>query len=336
MFWPVYYALILLIFYIIIKSYSRKVAIAILAVGLLIQIADTSAGWLPKRQQLMQPKASEWGSSLTDPFWNQAAKKYKKVIRIGAANNNHNWETFAYYAVRNHLSTNSIFLARVDERKMAVENQRLNQQMKDGRYDSDSLYILENDKVIPALKSLNRTTDLLVNINGFNVLAPGWLSCKECPVVSSKTSIEQNMPQYRLGEKIVFSRSGKNIIPFVLLSGWAYPESWGTWSDERDAKLALPLPLERPVRFTITARAFVPPQQPKQIVQLWVNGQIHKEYVLEQGENNQITVDISDQMIADRYILLDFRFQAPIKPKDLGYGDDERALSIGIESAIFQ
>ena len=335
MFWPVYYALMLLIFYIIIKSYSRKTAIAILAIGLVIQIADTSAGWLPKRQQLMQPKSSEWGTSLTDPFWGEAAKKYKKIVRIAAANNNHNWETFAYYAVRNHLATNSIFLARVDEQKMITENHRLNLQIKEGKYDPDTLYILENDKVIPALKSLNRKSDLLASIDGFSVLAPGWLDCKECLGVPEKLFVEGLMPYYHLDEPIVFGRSGKNIIPFVLLSGWAYPEAWGTWSDGRSAKLVLPLPSDNPSKFVLKSRAFVFQQHPQQILIVRVNEEFSHRVVLEKDQGNEIIIPIPPKALKNGYLMIDFEFQAPLKPKDVGFGDDERSLAIGIESGIF-
>jgi len=335
MFWPVYYAFIILIFYIIIKSYSKRVAITILSFGLLIQIVDTSAGWLPLRHQLMQAKSAEWGTSLTDPFWAAAAKKYQKVVRIDAANHNHNWETFAYYAIQNQLSTNSIFLARVDEQKMMKANNDLNLEIKLGQYSSDTLYILENDKAIAALQSLNKQADLFASIDGFNVLAPGWLQCTTCLLVPEKNYVVHLMPNYQINEKILFSRSGKNILPFVLLAGWAYPEAWGTWSDGRSAKLVLPLPEGRPSYLTLTARAFVPPKQRQQIVEVWVNDQLYKSMTFAKDDGNEIEIALSQAILSNRYILIDFRFQTPVKPKDLGLGDDDRALAIGLVSGLF-
>ena len=333
MFWPVYYAFIILIFYIIIKSYSKRVAITILSFGLLIQIVDTSAGWLPLRHQLMQAKSAEWGTSLTDPFWAAAAKKYQKVVRIDAANHNHNWETFAYYAIQNHLSTNSIFLARVDEQKMMKANNDLNLEIKLGQYSSDTLYILENDKAIAALQSLNKQADLFASIDGFNVLAPGWLQCTTCLLVPEKNYVVHLMPNYQINEKILFSRSGKNILPFVLLAGWAYPEAWGSWSDGRSAKLVLPLPEGRPSYLTLTARAFVPPKQRQQIVEVWVNDQLYKTMTFAKDDRNEIEIALSQAILSNRYISIDFRFQTPVK--DLGLGDDDRALAIGLVSGLF-
>ena len=336
MFWPVYYVFTLFILYCIIRSYPRKLAIGILSVGLLIQIVDTSAGWLPLRQRLVQSKATEWATSLTDPFWADAGKQYQKVLRVEASNHNHNWETFAYFAIRNHLSTNSIFLSRIDDQKLDYLNNKLNQQIQKGKYDLDALYILENDKVIPALKSLNKDKDLFARLNGFNVLAPGWLDCVNCPTVSQEKWIASQIPTYRIGEPIILSRSGKNILPFVLVAGWAYPESWGTWSDGRSAKLALAIPLGNPQTLTLDMRAFVQPQYPSQMIEIWINQQLYTKRALTEDQFNQIVIPISEAHLKQQYLNIDFNFLNPIRPKDIGLGDDDRQLSIGLQTAIFR
>ena len=304
--------------------------------GLLIQIVDTSAGWLPLRQRLVQSKATEWATSLTDPFWADAGKQYQKVLRVEASNHNHNWETFAYFAIRNHLSTNSIFLSRIDDQKLDYLNNKLNQQIQKGKYDLDALYILENDKVIPALKSLNKDKDLFARLNGFNVLAPGWLDCVNCPTVSQEKWIASQIPTYRIGEPIILSRSGKNILPFVLVAGWAYPESWGTWSDGRSAKLALAIPLGNPQTLTLDMRAFVQPQYPSQMIEIWINQQLYTKRALTEDQFNQIVIPISEAHLKQQYLNIDFNFLNPIRPKDIGLGDDDRQLSIGLQTAIFR
>jgi hypothetical protein len=307
-----------------------------LSAGLLIQVVDMSAGWLPLRQQLIQSKLNHWNTSLVDSFWSEAAKRYKKVIRISTSNHDHNWETFAYFAARNQLATSSIFLSRIDNQKLDQFNLRLAQQVKLGQYDADTLYILENNQVISALKSINSSKDLLARIDGFNIIAPGWVSCVECKPIAKESWIESLVPRYQVGELISISRSGKNIHPFVLLSGWAYPEAWGTWSDGRSANLAFTVPQGRPKSLTLDVRAFVGPSHPSQNIEIWVDRKLYQKQTLIKDQHNLITVPIEDYQIKQGYITIDFNFLNPAKPKDLGPSDDDRMLSIALETAIFR
>jgi hypothetical protein len=184
LFWPVYYAVVLLILYVIIKSYSTKTAIIMLAISLLIQVVDTSAGWKQLRNHMMLPKASVMGTPLQDPFWQEAAKHYQKILVVLPQDGGIiDWKPIAEYAARYHLVTNSAYLGRYDAQQLFKAKAKLEQAVNEGKYDPTALYILENDKVIAAYRHYNAKTDLLARIDGFNVLAPGW---KECGGVCSK------------------------------------------------------------------------------------------------------------------------------------------------------
>ena len=86
MFWPVFYAIILAITFIIIRGYGTRVACSLLACALVVQATDTSAGWLAIRKRMMANPAAEWATPLKDLFWNRAAARYQKLRLIMPAN----------------------------------------------------------------------------------------------------------------------------------------------------------------------------------------------------------------------------------------------------------
>ena len=343
LFWPVLYLVVFLLIAQVIKSYSSRIAFMILALCASVQIADTSAGWLDLHEKLSQKPQSTWGTPLQNVFWNDAKSHYDALVRVPAQNNAGQWDVLANYAANNHWPTNSVFLARVDERKMGLANERLEQAMATGHYDPNLLYILDDDKVIPALLNLNMQTDLLARINDFNVLAPGWLTCNTCPPVPPQFTIAAFVPQFSIGVPIDFSRSGKQNLSLVMVSGWDYPQPWGTWALGRDAKLVLPLPKsfllnqnQTTHSLDIALRAVVSPNHPQQAVEVWVDGVLQQTPIFKQSERNQISIAISKETQKRGYVTVYLRFPDRVKPQSIGMGDDVRELSIGIESAIIR
>ena len=64
-FWPVFYAIIFLSIFIIIKAFDRRTATLVLSLALIVQVIDTSAGWLPIRKNLMAQPSTTWSSPLS-------------------------------------------------------------------------------------------------------------------------------------------------------------------------------------------------------------------------------------------------------------------------------
>ena len=48
-----------------------------------------------------------------------------------------------------------------------------------------------------------------------------------------------------------------------------------------------------------------------------------------------ITIPITSAMLKQRFILIEIESLNPIKPKDIGEGDDVRQLSVGLVAAQF-
>jgi hypothetical protein len=176
MFWPVFYFIYWGILALIIKGSSKQVALCILVAALTIQVVDTSRGWLPIRNFFMMPASSSWPTPLIDPFWNAAAQKYKKIYRAPGGNAIPHWVTFAAYAGKNRMATDSVYLGRVSPEAQAIANARTMNALTSGEYESDALYIIDPGVLPLALPHLNLSQDKLIYANGFFVVAPRWSS----------------------------------------------------------------------------------------------------------------------------------------------------------------
>ncbi|CAN1500833.1 hypothetical protein MCEZE4_00492 [Burkholderiaceae bacterium] len=339
LFWPVLYLLVLVAIFLVIRTYSYKQSLFILAAALSVQVWDTHIAWSTLRSRLSQPAVTSWDTPLKNPFWDEAKNHYDAFMRIPAQNNVSGWEILATYAAKNHWTTNSIFLSRVSELKLRQANETLEKAMATGQYESHHLYALADDKVIPALLNLNKQTDLLARINDLNILAPGWLTCTTCPVVPKEFNISAFVPQFERNVPIDFSRSRKFDLALIMVSGWDYPQPWGSWALGRDAKLVLPLPkaaINNPItELVLIARAVVSPRHPEQHVEVWVNGELQQIVNLMRGEGNQITVALPAAAQRLGYVTVEFRFPDRVRPQDIGMGDDIRELSMGLVTATF-
>jgi hypothetical protein len=191
MFWPVFYAILLASISIIVRGYRSAVTTSLLTVALMVQITDTSAGWIENRKVLMSKSARKWTTPLKNPFWDEAATKYNKVRFVMPSNPQYplrDWRTFASYAARNGLATDVVFLARIKQRQLDYALEKARFAITTGNFEQDSLYILDTKSLELACDHLNRSSDLLARIDGFNVLAPNFKKCPECLFVGEEIS----------------------------------------------------------------------------------------------------------------------------------------------------
>ena len=355
LFWPVFYILILGAIYLLVRFHSKRTALIFLCFGFFIQILDTSAGWWPMRQKITKDSLGVDAltvaiAPLADPFWENAAKQYRNVLVVPAQDPPgkipYDWSKYATYAAKNKMATNSVYLARVDADKLKSFHQQFETMTATGQYDPRSLYILGDEKLLPVLMHLNSQTDLLARINNVNILAPGWKTCSSCPQVPKSNEIMGAIPKTTITEKILFSNQGigKNFLVGVgawpiVGWGWSYPESFGVWSEGDHAKLTIPLPqdasgLLAPVKgIKFEMRALVTPEHPQQQLDLWVNGEYQKTFILKAANDNQIEVSIPKS--SKDYVAIELKLPNKIKPQDLGLGSDTRELSVGIIQATW-
>jgi len=320
------------------QTHPRKVNPFFLAFFLVIQLIDTSKGWQTINKSLATDMSGEIISPLLkDAFWQSAANHYKKIIRIPAGSQTPYWLQFASLASRNGMATNSVYLARIDNSQVDAVNLKLLDTLKDGIYDPSALYILEQRFIIPALASA-RPVDMFANIDGFTVLAPGWLKCTSCIQISEekRINIEQLRPLNR--SFIGFSDQAKDQQSiFYLGNGWSWQEAWGTWSDGAVAVVNIPWPKQTPRTLKINLKAFViTDKHPVQKVNVLINGAPFTQLEFTEFNNNSLVIPISKEMLSKPFLNVEFEIQTPGQPSKLiGNNKDRRKLGIGLVTAIF-
>ena len=337
MFWPMFYAVSFLAIYCLIRGYSRKFSLFVLTAALIIQVLDTSGAWLEIRGKINNP-VTQLSSPMPNAFWESASKKYTKVVRVPVWNEQAIWEKFATYAARSHMGTNSVFMGRVDKKKIDRSNQRVNEMISLGKFDSQTLYIVEDGYVSNFIAHMNPASDVLARFDEVNVFAPRWKECATCPSIDSKALIDPLVPTTRLtklGDPVDFSRFGKYATVY-LGAGWSVPENWGVWSLGKKAVIRMPLPAKIPSKLIIFTQAFIGGEHPTQLVNIAINGGDKHKFVLDKRYGNKIEISLPPSVIKSENLTLDFQFPSAISPKELGIGIDSRPLAIGLEVIYYE
>jgi hypothetical protein len=341
-FWPMFYALNLACIFIILKAYSKRTAIVLLGMGCFLQVVDTSAGWRAMYQQISDPtKNIPHELNLKNAFWDQAAQQYEQVQLVPPQDKAAGWDQIALYAAKHHLSTNAVFFARADIGKLSKAQETFMNSLYGSSWNSKSLYVLQPNVVLPAYFHSNPEADLLVDFDGFAILAPNWKNCKDCPIIQENLRDELNQltKQIVLNKSFGFSKGQLGNRFLIGVGGsWAWPEEWGVWSNGDQAKMILPLPqgsLTKQLKLTV--RAFVSPSHPKQDVEVFIDQMPPQSISLTSSDANTWLINLPPNINKRKYLELQFHFKNPASPKDVGgVPGDDRKLGIGLISAQYE
>lgn len=336
LFWPVQYLLIIAFIVIILRTYSRQAALAILLASFILQITDTSRGWLKNHEELSYSHQPDFYShSLSNIFWNQAAKHYQNLTLIPSINRPPNWEKFSIYAATHRLATNAVHMARVDYQKQEISNTKLNTQIETGNYEQNTIYVIENRFVIAALATAHPSTGI-AKIDTFNIIAPGWNTCSQCLPIEKPLILKAELFTPDLGKAILLSKDSPNR-SYYLRSGWSWSEDWGTWSDGNSATINFSWPKAPAKSVTLEFDTFVVNEKhPIQEIDIKINGFFYKKVILNNANKNLVEIFFTPAIKESKYLSIEFIMHNAARPIDLNIGiDDSRQLGIGIRSAIF-
>lgn len=194
MFWPVFYTIIFVVIFLTVRGNNTRIAVYLLGFALVIQILDTSAAWKDIRKASMIEPNTAWVTPMVDPFWEKAGAKYKKVRWIPPGNQSPQWLPLAAYAGTHGLATDAVYLARVGTLALEQARRMASESLKSGRYEADSLYVFDESAFHQAAGSVDSTTDVLARVDGFNILAPGWRKCNDCPHLADEVKLTDLVP----------------------------------------------------------------------------------------------------------------------------------------------
>ncbi|MFW0754466.1 DUF6311 domain-containing protein [Pseudomonas sp. H11T01] len=334
MFWPVFYAILFAIIFLVVRGNRPRTAVCLLAVSLCVQVVDTRNGWAGLRNSRMMTPVSQWSSTLRDPFWASAASHYENIRSLQPQNQSDNWLPIATYAAIHGLKTDTAYLGRMGTAALQQAQQKAKRMLETGQYDTDSLYILDERALLDAVKNVNSETDLLARVDGLVVLAPGWKQCAQCLWVEDEGRSMQLIPLIKLGQRQLFNSKSRH-----LIQGWSSPEAWGTWSEGNEADIALRVPAQAQA-VVIEALAFVLPMHVRQEVVFTINGVQALSTRLTRLQDNLIeiplTAPIREAIARDTLMRIHVQLPDAISPKQLGLGDDQRVMGLGVKALTVQ
>jgi len=338
MIWPIYYLIFIwvILFGIKLKKYPR---IFYFICILFLQVIDTQIGWIKVRDKFYNSYYVSMDSVLKSEFWNDIQGRFNKLVLLPEKGFRVKFEDLSTYALRNEAATNSVLLARVNMSKVQIQNERNDQLIKSGKYDKDSIYIVEDDLRLPVLRSLDKSNDLFVRVDNYNVIVPNVGDTDALRERYKKFIVDApQLPIVKLREKVSFGRGNPGYVYLIGMGkfsengwGWSYPEEWGTWSEGGSSKLLIPLSeKEAPREIRFKLRGFISGSHKEQNVKIWVNSQHLSNLVISKELPMTYSVIIPKD-INSSYLLIELQMPNAISPKRLGLGDDVRELGIGLE-----
>lgn len=330
MFWPVFYVIVFAIIYLVVRGHRTRTAVCLLAVALCVQVVDTRNGWAGLRLSRMMEPASEWSTPLRDPFWASAATHYANIRSLPPQNQPQIWQPLADYAAGHGLKTDAAYLGRMSTTALEQASEKSRKMLETGQYDPDSLYILDETARLEAVKTVNSATDLLTRIDGMVVLAPGWKQCARCLAVEDEGRAMQSVPMIKVGQQQLLNHTTHH-----LAQGWGAPEAWGTWSEGAEADIQLRVPPQAR-SIVIDALAFVLPMHAAQTVVFSINGVPALTTRLTTIQGNRIEIPINAAVreagASDGLMRIHVQLPDAISPKQLGLGEDQRVMGLGMKS----
>lgn len=328
-FWPVVYLVILGSMVTVIKGYKQSGAILIFAAAGMLQILDTGAGWSKLHIRLSDANEIQKAPELQDPFWRAAASHYSKIILTPAKVSPTHWRTFSLFAAQNKIGTNAAYLARVDSNKLLS----LQKNLQNGILDSSAFYIIEPMSLPYMLTNLDFEVDLLTQVDGHIVLAPGWRKSGRYDSDPRPLELRNYFQPMPFNQEVLFNNFFEKNKRY-LLNGWSDNfESWGVWSKGEESQIIIPLPRGiRPSTVTMQLRAFTNWRDSTQHIELSMNGSNPQAFSLALFEGNVVSAAIPELAVKQGYISIRLRYLNAASPRDLNIGDDVRVLAVGIQS----
>ena len=336
LFWPIFYILAFISATLVLRGYSLRVSIGIFMATFLLQVADTSKGWLALGESFNKPPTSSIPTNLKNDFWQLAAKKYKKIEIFPVQNWPSFWANISDYAYRNRMQTSVIKLARINTSKFFLAQSKLENILSSGNYDGETLYVFQEwkDNLLDFSIKFDPSKDLLARIDDIIVLAPNWKICETCLKNTSYIEMLQWKPSAKVGKEILFSDKQNNQF---LLNGWVPGGDWGYWSIGDRSRIIVPIANEKFSSIKFNVRALVSPSHQQALVDIYLDSHFQKQVAISHPSINSFIIEVPQKLKLQSYLIIEFVYKNPLSPKAIGYGNgDDRKLTIGIQGMTLE
>ena len=335
LFWPAYYLIVAAALSLTFRAWKAPHGAAILAVALVVQIADLQ----PLRTKVRAVLDQRFESGLRSPSWAGLGRKYDDLILMPAyqcgpytgPGEFYSFVTFGKLVAAERMRTNSYYAARYTKPELLAHCVDLLRTQLAGTLDVRSAYVVTDAvKTVWALSGMRSHRCEVAD--GFNLCTP-VTSPDTVPPAAAPPA-----PAYAMGEVLDFKEKGT--ARKYMTFGWGTSLSNGTWTEGPLAMLRLgldPVAPSAPLVLTVEAAAFVVPQHPRLHVDVFVNGQPVDQWTLRYAFRpaSRWETRIPAALTAGRRDLnVEFRFRNPEAPLYLGTGPSSNFLGLNVSSVV--
>lgn len=178
-FWPVYYLLMILVFKVLTRTKNTTFFITILFAGFLIQVCDLSLRFVQLRHYFAYPFALEQ-SEFSDPFWNDAPNRYKKIVFVPALNapqlEVRNFHQILYYVATHNMAMNIGYFARQSYGDFIKTQRSVMNQLHTEKLAPDTIYIITSYEALMPIQARLTPADKVLRLGRYKVVAPNWFA----------------------------------------------------------------------------------------------------------------------------------------------------------------
>lgn len=176
--WPTMYVLVLVIIVMTTRVFRRSASL-LLALALLLQVADAWPALEKTRDYPVRSALSAAIPPLGGDFWACNAAAVRSVRRIDPVNYSTGWQRIAKWAIDNGIETRVVYVNRLSASEMSAAYSELDTMVRTGTYATDSIYVVSDERKDDVLRSL-RSQDALFSVDDFLVLVPEWRRLEGC------------------------------------------------------------------------------------------------------------------------------------------------------------
>lgn len=177
MFWPAYYALLLWVFWVLLRTLAPRIQYLVLGAALALQAWDLSPviGVFGKTTlSATADFSTDRDNPLRSPAWHELMAGRERLLVLHPDPKPAGWEAFAKLAVEHRASINKAYFSRERTKAYELANATLWSDIEAGRLDPKALYVAYKDdqpRLRAALASLTSAPPEQV-VDSFLVVAP--------------------------------------------------------------------------------------------------------------------------------------------------------------------
>lgn len=194
--WPIYYAILYAGLYVLASQVTRRYAISILTICLIVQVADLR----PLLSHGFAGVPKTFATPLKDPFWENAYSRFDKILVFPPFLKNiianGDYKYLALYAAKHGMAIDTGYVARSQDKPMTEYRKLLEDQISGGQMDPRSLYVVSS---FPEIHQLSHGGYHCYNVDGYNLCVPQPISSESGKLLScTEATLDDFLTIYRL------------------------------------------------------------------------------------------------------------------------------------------